>query len=146
LANIDITNYNARTDYSTTHQDGDYGDEEWTIEKLVDELTLCLASPRWYTVEENSGRVEIRHKYYHQAENLLYRIPVEKLAPTFYIYYDDLEQRIKEELEKLKCNPNVLRLVLKKAVGNIFEAIDFIYYHLSVARHLKVGFVKGKIN
>jgi hypothetical protein len=128
--------------------DGSTNDtEHWTTERLGDELILSLCDCRFYTVDEKTGHIQIRYKYYEQAQYLFRRIPLWKPTPPFVIYLDDLTPKITHELEELhKSDPHVLQYVLKMAVGAIFENIDLKYYHRSVARNLKIKFSRSDRN
>lgn len=67
----------------------------WTLERLTDELTLQLAA-----VEEIHGdNVRVR-KYYAQASDLLYNIPIYRPALPFIINLSDLAERLVEELQE----------------------------------------------
>jgi len=98
---------------------------EWTTEKLIDELYLHLMSVR-------KGPVR---KYQEQAENLMYRIPVYKPTPTFYVELADLSYKIKQELHGL--NDKALNKVMKEAIARIFKNIDERYFLLSAKRLLR---------
>jgi hypothetical protein len=115
----------------------------WTTEAFVDELFLCLAGVKEYvTNKENSKQVTVR-KYYHQARNLMKWIPIAKPSPPFVIYISDLTPNVKDRLDELaRTYKDTLTYILKQSVGRIFENLDFDYYHLSIARNLKVGLEK----
>jgi hypothetical protein len=113
-------------------------DETWTTEYSVDQLFLDLVRVKEGVSVDNGGIILVR-KYYRQARQLLYWIPVARLPSNeFVICVGDLSPRIIKEIESIICTPTILRYVLTQAVGRIFENLDFEYYHLSVARNLRV--------
>jgi hypothetical protein len=77
-------------------------------------------------------------KYYRQARELMKWIPIAKPSPEFVINASDLSPKVIEELEVRIDNPSTLSYILKQAAGRVFENLDFDYYHLSVARNLRV--------
>jgi hypothetical protein len=102
--------------------------DDYTIERTVDELYLCLM------------RVS-NNRYEKQARDLIYKIPVHKPTPFFDIKISDLNQRVKKELDdrwNYKCE---IDYILKESVDRIFKNIDERYFLLSVKRLLKVRFV-----
>lgn len=110
--------------------------ELWTTECLVDQLFLCLAG---ITDNNNDRSIPIK-KYYSQARSLMKWIPIARPAPEFVINISDLGLKVRKEIESIINTPTTLQYVLPQAVGRIFENIDFNYYHLSIARNLKVKF------
>lgn len=106
-----------------------------SVEALVDELTLHLAA-----VEEICGDNERRRKYYAQAQGLMYRIPISRPTPVFVINLSDLTPHLLQELKN--CKKKTLGYVIKSAVGRLFENLNFAYYHLSVARLLRIRLVE----
>ena len=111
-----------------------------TIEALVDELFLCLVKTQEIvTNKENGGRQLTVRKYYRQGRDLIKWIPIAKPTPPFIIYISHLTLQVKTELDELALSsPDDLSYILRQAAGRIFENLDFSYYHLSVARSLKV--------
>jgi len=107
--------------------------ERWTEECLIDTLFLELATTK-SLVSHNRRCGIIIHKYYNQAFALYKWIPIARPAPKFLVDSSDLSTRVLAELKVLK-NPQV---VLKQAVGRIFENIDAPYYHMAVASALEV--------
>jgi hypothetical protein len=106
--------------------------ELWTTECLVDQLFLCLAGTKEHiTTNKNDGTIPVK-KYYSQARRLM--------KPQFIINISDLTPKIKSEIASISHTPTTLQYVLTQAAGRIFENLDFDYYHLSVARSLKVRF------
>jgi hypothetical protein len=118
----------------------DNQEEPWTIECVVDNLTVRLAEVK-ETINNNGKEIHVR-KYYRQARELSKWIPIAKPSPAFIIYISDLTPQLKAQIEQLITSPDNLRYVLTQAVGRIFENLDFEYYHLSIARNLHVRFEK----
>ena len=111
--------------------------ERWTEQCLIDELFLQLATTK--SLVPHNGRCGIVvHKYYDQAFALYKWIPIVRPVPKFVVRLSDLSTRVVAELRCLE-DP---QQVLKKAVGRIFENIDELQYHQSIARNLKVELVK----
>jgi hypothetical protein len=105
-------------------------DESWTTNKLIEEVYLNLMSV-------NKG---FTRKYEEQAENLIYRIPIYKPTPYFYVELGALSYKIKKELRAL--NDKALDKVMKEAIGKIFENINEQYFLISVKKLLKWEIVK----
>lgn len=113
-------------------------DEVWTIEHSVDELFLDLVKIK-ENISNDNGKVIPVRKYYRQARQLMFWIPVARQpSNAFVICVSDLSPRIKKDIESMIPTPTILRHVLTQAVGRIFENLDLEYYHLSVARNLRV--------
>jgi hypothetical protein len=113
---------------------------EWTIECLIDELSLNLASTK-ETITNDKGRAITIRKYYSQARQLMKWIPIAKPPPDFIINISDLiSLKLKEEIVTFVHHPKTMQYVVTQAVGRIFENLDFEYYHLSIAKNLKVRF------
>jgi hypothetical protein len=110
--------------------------EYLTEERLIDELFLQLAFTK-QTICHN-GKNMIVYKYYRQALALRNWIPIAKPSPAFVVNISDLCARMVAELKTLDDPP----IVLKQAVGRIFENIDARQYHLSIASKLKVRLSK----
>jgi hypothetical protein len=107
--------------------------ERWTEECLIDTLFLELATTK--SLVSHNGRCDIIiHKYYNQALALYKWIPIAKPAPKFVVDMCDLSTRLVAELKVLD-NPQI---VLKQAVGRIFENVDELQYHMAIARALEV--------
>ena len=114
--------------------------EYWTIECLVDKLSLNLCSIRQTIINDNGIAITIR-KYYAQARELMKWIPIARLPSNeFVINISDISPEIVKEIESVASNHKTLQYVLTQAAGRIFENLDFEYYHLSVARNLRVRF------
>jgi len=100
--------------------------EPFTIEKLVDELYLCLAKIKSYDK---------------QACDLIYRIPVYTPTPAFEIKISDLSEQVKNELNaRWECKDEI-DYILKEAAGRIFANVDERYFLLSVKKNLLVELV-----
>ena len=100
---------------------------------LVELLFIQLATTKF--IVSHNGKCGITvHKYYDQALALRRWIPRARPAPAFVIESSDLSSRVIAELKVL----NYAQIVLKQAVGRIFENIDPIEYHMSIAKALEV--------
>ena len=119
-----VTNNNSTTTISI----------DWSVNKLEEELYLHLMKVK----EEQDSYV--KRKYEEQAKNLIYRIPVYRQTPYFTINTQDLNDKLRSELETLDQEP--LNNVMKGAIGRIFESINLNYYLLSVKRLLKWRFAE----
>ena len=106
--------------------------DEWTTECLIDELFLQLASTK-QTISYTGKSITV-HKYYREALELRKWIPIAKPVPEFVVNICDLNARMVAELMIL----DDLQIILKQAVGRIFENIDARQYHLSIAQFLEV--------
>ncbi|HEY9386336.1 MAG TPA: hypothetical protein VIP70_04805 [Nitrososphaeraceae archaeon] len=125
-----------------SHKSFDNGKEEpeWTIECLIDEVFLNLASTK-ETITNYKGRTITVRKYYNQARQLMQWIPIAKPPPDFIINISDLtSSKLKEEIVNLVHHPKTMQHVITQGVGRIFENLDFDYYHLSIAKNLRVRF------
>jgi hypothetical protein len=112
-------------------------EEQWTTEYLVDELFLHLAAIKEIITGCNGREIPVR-KYCRQARELIRWIPIARPAPDFVINISDLTPRLKSELASIADTPKTLQYTLMHAVARIFENLDFEYYHLSIAKKLKV--------
>jgi hypothetical protein len=118
--------------------------EVWSIECTIEELALDLSraveniTP--FDNEDGQGMKTLTvKKYYQQAKTLGKWIPISKLAPEFVINVRDLSPKVIEELEaRIDDDLSTFTYMLKQAVGRIFENIGHTYYHLSIARKLRV--------
>jgi hypothetical protein len=107
--------------------------ERWTEECLIDVLFLELATTK-SLVSHNGGCGIIIHKYYNQAFELYKWIPIARPPPAFVVDSSDLSTRVVAELKVLDSP----QIILKQAVGRIFENIDAFEYHIRIARFLEV--------
>src|SRR5919197_2387082 len=99
----------------------------FTDECLIDEILLCLASIK-HNVTNDQGRTLRVPKYYSQACVLQKYIAVAKPTPKFVIKRQDLTPEITRALKML---PKLeAQIVLKRAVGRLFENLSFRLYHL----------------
>jgi hypothetical protein len=112
--------------------------EYWSEACLIDQITLQLASVTYRVTHEDPVTHNVKtltvHKYYHQASELRKYIAVAKPTPKFIVKLSDLTREIIAQL-RLVENP---QLVLKQAVGRLFENICFELYHMSIAKVLQV--------
>jgi hypothetical protein len=107
--------------------------ERWTEQCLIDELFVQLATTK--SVVSHNGRCGIIiHKYYIQALALRKWIPIARPPPAFVVDSSDLSTRVVAELKVL----NRPQIILKQAVGRIFENVDELQYHMAIARALEV--------
>ena len=73
----------------------------------------------------------------------MYRIPLDRPVPFFDIDLQDLSTQLKHQLAELKkSDARMFWYVIKIAVAQIFENINFDYFHRSIMRHLKIRFLK----
>jgi hypothetical protein len=107
--------------------------ERWTALCLQEHLFLELATTK--SIVSHNGTCGITvHKYYNQALVLRKWILFSRPVPKFVIEMCDLSTRVVAELMVL----NHSQIVLKQAVGRIFENIDAVEYHMSIAQYLEV--------
>jgi len=132
--------------------------QRWTAQKIRDELVLDLSNavdrnvvynPSLYPngvseeiQEKYRQGIDYPFKYRDQARKLLYRIPIYKPAPYYVIYLSDLNRKVKEQLKDLKASytNKYYEDIIFSAVDRMFESINYVYFHLSVA-----GLVKWRI-
>jgi hypothetical protein len=107
--------------------------ERWTEECLIDTLFLELATTK-NLVFHNGRCGVIIHKYYNQVFALYKWIPIARPAPKFVVDSSDLSTRVLSELKVL----DYPQIVLKQAVGRVFENVDAPYYHMAIASALEV--------
>ena len=128
-------------DENVTHDDSSvnqaYNDELWTIEYFVDELFFSLVQVTELITNSNGKTLRVK-KYYLRARRILELIPIYRPPPIFSINISDLSQRIIDEIEDVTDDKS-RTYVLTQGCGRIFENLDFEYYHLSIARNLRVG-------
>ena len=107
-------------------------DDRLTLAALKDELIFHLCSINSYCIDEKSGVIRISHKYYDQAESIIYRINVWKPPPVFVINESDLIPKLKEELYDLsQSSPETLNRLVTQVVGEILEIVNPRYYHVA---------------
>jgi hypothetical protein len=118
--------------------------EVWSIECTIEELVLDLSKvvENITCLEDNNSqamKTQTVKKYYRQAKVLAKWIPIAKPVPEFVINVKDLSPKVIEELEaRIDDDLSTFTYILKQAVGRIFENLDHAYYHLSIARNLRV--------
>ena len=135
-----MTTISENTPPAALQEKGEPETEKWTIERIVDELFLNLAhKTEIITIEENGRSIPVK-KYYRQAKDLMKWIPIAKPSPEFVINICHLTPKVRKEIESISSYRDDLQYVLTQAVGRIFENLDFGYYHLSIARNLRVRF------
>jgi hypothetical protein len=107
--------------------------ERWSALCLEEQAFLELATTK--SIISHNGKCGITvHKYYNQALALRRWIPRARPAPAFVIESCDLSARVVAEL-KILDDPQI---ILKQAVGRIFENIDELQYHMAISRALEV--------
>lgn len=108
-----------------------------TTEKLIDELFLLLVSVSESVSDETGETISVR-KYPRRARELRKVIPVARPPPEYIIDKSDLNEKLGTELLEEVTSEEARQHILKEAVGRIFENLGFEYYHLSIARNLKL--------
>jgi hypothetical protein len=110
------------------------GDEVWSTEAMVDELTIALRDTKSFFCLINKSDVNVdallRSLYEGQAIYKMYRIPVFRPTPAFVIHLKHLDYHLKKELASL--DKETLDYIMKEAVGRICEGIDKRYFLLNV--------------
>jgi hypothetical protein len=99
----------------------------------VEQLFLELACTKLIVSHDGKCGITV-HKYYNQALALRNWILFTRPAPEFVVNLSDLSTHVIAELKTLQDPQDVL----KQAVGRIFENIDSVQYHLSIADQLLV--------
>jgi hypothetical protein len=109
----------------------------WTTDRIKNELFLCLVKA--------PGK-----KYYKQAEQMMFRIPLTEQYPAsdaeavpFIIDFSDLSSKVQKEfIEYAKINnKRRITIFLKQVVIRLFENLDYNYAHMSVMRKMRVKVV-----
>lgn len=107
-------------------------DHQWTNNRLADEFFLCLCQNK---------------KYYEQAKNLMFRIPLtgqspktDKDALPFEINFSDLSPKVQDEFTEYCTlyDKRQITIFLKQIVIRLFQNLDFAYAHMSVMKKLRV--------
>lgn len=104
-----------------------------TVAATKDELIFQLSSVRSFTINENTRAIYITHKYYEQAEFVLYRINIwnPSTPPIFIINCADLSRTLLCELAQLKkTDPPIFDRIVT-AIQSLMEGINERYYHVS---------------
>ena len=103
----------------------------WTVPALKDQLTLELSSAADYNVDYGRKHIEIYRKYFEYARKNLYLINLAKdvkYIPVFQIKKSDLSSELVYELEQLD-NDETLNEVVIGGIANLYESINFEYFH-----------------
>ena len=118
--------------------------EVWSIECTIEELDLDLSrvveNITFGLKDDDSQETKLLtvHKYYQQARDLMRWIPIVRPVPEFVINAKDLSPEVIEEIEARIDDLPTLTYILKQAIGRIFENLNHAYFHLSIARNLRV--------
>ena len=113
--------------------------ERWSELCLAEQLFLELATTKLIVSHNGNGTCGITvHKYYNEALRLRKWLIFSRPPPEFVVNLSDLSSRVIAELKTLDDPADVL----KQAVGRIFENIDELQYHRSIASLLKVRLEK----
>jgi hypothetical protein len=110
-------------------------DDEWSREKIIDELLRNLASVEQTAVDE-SGQIIIIRKYQSLCRRLGHFIPVAEPTPEYLIHLSDLKPEVMRALQKIH-HPELRRLLVHQAVLRLFEAVGIEPY-ISIGRKLIV--------
>ena len=118
--------------------------QEWSNGYFKDQFSLCLTKTKSDT---NNGVFLSDRKYYKQAIDLMYRIPLTEQYPKsleeavpYIIYLSDLPLRVNTELKQY-CklyNKRQVTLLLKDVVMGPFENLDYDHAHSRVMKKLRV--------
>jgi hypothetical protein len=124
--------------------------DQWTTARLAEEsfLDLVRVTCEIKKTDEN-GVQHILHykKYYNQARDLMFRIPITEQYPKteeevvpFVIDWSDLSPRVQAEFSEYSkvYSKQQIRLFLKQVVIRLFENLDYSYAHMSVMKKLRV--------
>ncbi len=105
--------------------------DQWTTARLADEFFLSLC----------------HEKYYKQAKDLMFRIPITEQYPTeeqavlpFVIDWSDLSPKVQDEFSEYckHYSKKQIKVFLKQVVIRLFENLDYSYAHMSVMKKLRV--------
>jgi hypothetical protein len=116
-------------------------EEAWLTSYLVDRLKQHLAIFEISHIQDgsnNNTKIFDKRRYYNQVHHLL-KVGAFKPVPPFVINLSDLSPKILKELIGLDVQDR--RLVLKQAVGRIFEDINCKLFHDSISSVLEVKLV-----
>jgi hypothetical protein len=102
--------------------------EEWTTERLIDELYLCLMKSPCCD-------------YHLLAYDLMYKIPVWRPTPSFKIRISDLSEQVKKELDDRWSKKQDIDYILKQVASRVFANVSERYFLLSVKRLLRVRLI-----
>jgi hypothetical protein len=112
--------------------------EEWSYEKIIDELLRNLASVE-QTVTNENGQIIIIRKYQSLCRRLGRYIPVAHPTPEYVIHLSDLKPEVKGALEKIH-HLELRRLLAHQAVLRLFEAVGIDPY-ISIGRKLLIKLI-----
>ena len=114
-----------------------YSKDLWTTERFKDEFFQDLTR-----VKVNGVR-----KYYEQAKEKIYRIPISQPSIPFIINFSDLSSIVQKEFLNYckENNETNVTTLLKEIAGRFFENIDEVYYHRSVMRKLQVRLERNEL-
>jgi hypothetical protein len=100
---------------------------------IRDELSSQLGSKAIYEIT-NDGYIIVDHKYYDQAEYVLYRVSIWKPLPVFVISCSDLKEQLQNDLEHLKnYDSRLFDKTVTEAIQSLMESVNQRYYHVSGA-------------
>jgi len=128
--------------------DSNLNNSDWTTERFKDEFFLDLVKTRCIIMLESLDVIFYR-KYYKQAIDIMYRIPLTEQYPDtemeavpYIICFKDLSRRVQKEfIDYCKLsNKRQVTILLKEIVIRLFENLDFQYAHSSVMKKLRVAF------
>jgi hypothetical protein len=114
-------------------------DDSWTSERLKEEAFLSLARIQEKIVNEEGESITVR-KYYRQAREKMYWIPISMPTIPFIIHISDLSDKVRNELDGYykTVDKRSFTRILNEIVGKFFENLDFECYHGSIMKNLKV--------
>jgi hypothetical protein len=105
----------------------------WTVAATKDELAFQLSSANSFLINRSNNEIHITHKYYDQAQYLLFRLNLHDPPPFFIINLSDLSSRLRAELRLVhKSSFKLLDEVVTYAIERILESVDGRYYHVNV--------------
>jgi hypothetical protein len=109
--------------------------EEWSYEKIIDELLRDLASVEQSAFNER-GEIVIIRKYQSLCRRLGPFIPIARPTPEYVIHLSDLKPEVKGALEKIH-HLELRRRLAHQAVLRLFEAVGIDPY-ISIGRKLVI--------
>ena len=129
-------------------------EDYWSTGYFKDQFFLDLTKPRCeIRIIDGTGvtnKLIHYRKYYRQALQKMYRIPLteqhpksEKEAVLFKINFSDLSSKVQAEfIEYCKLyDKRHITLLLKEVVIRLFENLDYDYAHMSVMKKLRVSVI-----
>jgi hypothetical protein len=136
----DVTNYILPYWIKERRQESDIRGpvQRLTMAAIKDELIYQLSSKVKINVHTDKftglAYMEINQEYYRRAENVLYRMNIQKPStpPVFIINTSHLTRFLLYELEQLKeCSLEQFDRTVTEAVQFLMEGINDRYYHIS---------------